>query len=274
MTAKLDAMVRKPAKKYSVPAIHRGLDIIERLVEEEHGLTITEISRAYDIPKSSAFGILQTLCERGYVQKSSGDRYIMTLKLYGLGSTLIASLDLRKQLYPLLKELAGETRITGHLAVLDNGWAVYVEKVEVMGALRLTTAVGKRMHAHSTAIGKALTAWLPEEEVDRIIANRGLPRMTGKTITDPVELKNELARIRSAGFAASNEENEDGVRAVAAPVFDHEGRTAAAVNVGGSILQIKMKDIPSLGETVRNYAERMSRKLGYGHNVNEAGDRR
>jgi IclR family transcriptional regulator, KDG regulon repressor len=257
---------RKP-KTYSVPALNRSLDIIERLVTEERGLSITEVSHRFKIPKSSAFGILQTLKARGYVEKDSDDRYSLTLKIFGLGSALIDALDLRKQLYPLLKELTDKSKITGHIAVLDQGYAVYVEKVEVLGALRLTTGIGKRMQVHSTSIGKALLAYQPDSEVDRIIAERGLPRHTTRTLASAQELKNELVRVRSLGYAVSNEENEEGVRAVAAPIFNHSGKVAAAVNLGGSTLQIKMKDVPALGELVRSYAGQMSRKLGYRNSV-------
>lgn len=254
---------RRARASYSVPALHRSLDIVEALVGQDHGFTTTEVARRFAIPKSSAFGILQTLTERGYVAKDPDDRYALTLKLFGLGSALIDSLDLRRQLYSLLKELTDKTRITGHIAVLDDGYAVYVEKVEVMGALRLTTRIGKRMPLHSTSIGKALLAFQPEPEIERILAAPALPRLTARTITEASELRRELERVRAAGFASSNEENEEGIRAVAAPIFNHSGAAVAAVNLGGSTLQIRMKDIPALGETVRVYAEQMSLRLGF-----------
>ena len=254
---------RKATQPYLVPAIDRGLDILETLVGEEHGLTVTEVSRRLRIPKSSAFGILQTLSARGYLDKAGNDRYGLTLKLFGLGSALIDSLDLRRKLYPLLLELTTRCGITGHIAVLDQSYAVYIEKAEVMGAIRLTTWIGKRMHLHSTSIGKALLAWQPPEIAERVMAAHGLTRQTARTITDDVALAAELARVRTAGYAVSNEENEEGVRAVAAPIFDHAGRPAAAVNLGGTRLQIKMKDVPRLGELVRGCADRMSATLGY-----------
>lgn len=96
----------------------------------------------------------------------------------------------------------------------------------------------------------------------RIIAERGIPQLTPKTITDARELKNELATVRNLGSAVSNEENEEGLRAVANPIFNHTGKVIAAMNLGASTLQIKMKDLPTLGELVRSYAQQMSRKLG------------
>jgi IclR family transcriptional regulator, KDG regulon repressor len=253
----------KSTKSYSVPAIQRTLDLIEALAFNHHELTITEANRKFKIPKSSVYAILQTLKARGYVEQDQSDRYFLTLKLFSVGSALVDSLDLRRKVHPHLKELTDKAGITGHVAVRDGGHAVYIEKVEVLGAIRLTTRVGKRMPLHSTAIGKALLAHLPEEEVSGFIAKYGLPPLTSRTLTSPREFRKELARVRSAGYSVSNEENEDGVRAVAAPIFDHTGQVVAAVNLGGSTLQIKVESLPSLGELVQSFAHRISRALGY-----------
>src|ERR1700730_16563091 len=107
-------------KTYSVPAVQRALDIIEYLVTHGGPRNITEVSRQLDIPKSSVFGILQTLRDNGWVEKLDDDRYALTLKLFGLGSSIIASLDLRQQVSPVLRDLANQTNITGHLAVLAS----------------------------------------------------------------------------------------------------------------------------------------------------------
>jgi IclR family transcriptional regulator, KDG regulon repressor len=254
--------IKKP-KSYSVPAIQRTLDLIEAMAHNHHELTITEANRQFKIPKSSVYAILQTLKSRGYVEQDEADRYFLTLKLFSLGSNLVETLDLRREVYPYLKGLTEEAGITGHVAVRDGGHAVYIEKAEVLGAIRLTTRVGKRMPVHSTAIGKALVAHLSGEEVARLIAAYGLPRLTNRTITGAREFKKELAHVRAVGYAVSNEENEDGVRAVAAPIFDHDGRVVAAVNLGGSALQIKVEDFPALGKLVHATALRMSQALGY-----------
>lgn len=253
----------KHPKSYSVPAVQRTLDIIEAMASNSHEMTITEANRKFRIPKSSVYAILQTLKSRGYVDKDDADRYFLTLKIFTLASTLVDSLDLRKRLYPHLRELTEKAAITGHLAVLDSGYAVYIEKVEVLGALRLTTWVGKRMPVHSTSIGKALIAHLPDEHIDQIVATRGLTRFTDRTITSSRKLKAELARVRETGFAVSNEENETGVRAVASPIFNYDGSVVAAVNLGGPAVQIKAEDFASVGRLVRAAAAAMSRTLGY-----------
>jgi len=251
-----------PPKSYSVPAILRTLDIVETLTRERT-LTVSEVNKRFRIPKSSAYAILQTLKARGYVAKDNLDRYSLTLRMFSLGSGLMEGLDFRKEIYPLLKELTETAQLTGHIGVLDSGFVVYIEKAEVLGAVRLTTWVGRRMPVHATSMGKALLAHLPECEVDRILAASDMARLTAKTITTPALFKKELARVRAMGFAISNEENERGVRGVGAPVFDYTGRPLAAVNLGASTLHIRSKDIPRLGALVRSIAERMSAQLGY-----------
>jgi len=247
---------------YSVPAIHRTLDIIETLVEQR-ALTVSDISREFEIPKSSAYAILQTLKSRGYVEKDAEDRYSLSFRLFSLGATLVDNLDVRTEVHSLLEELTRKAGITGHIAIRDGGFAVYIDKVEVLDAVRVTTWVGKRMHLHSTSIGKALLSGLSDDEIDHYVSEHSLPSLTPKTITKPKLLKDQLAKIRALGYASCSEENEIDVRSVAAPIFNGSQRVVAAVNLGASKLQIRGKDVPRLGALVRTYALKMSVQLGY-----------
>ncbi|HEV2577332.1 MAG TPA: IclR family transcriptional regulator [Acidobacteriaceae bacterium] len=247
---------------YSVPAIHRTVDIIEALIATRT-MTVSEVNQQFKIPKSSAYAILQTLKARGYVHKDDQDRYSLTLKLFSLGSELIAGIDLRRSTYSLLKELADKAQITAHIAVLEGTRAVYIEKIEVMASTRLRTEVGRTLHLHSTGIGKALLAFRPEDEIDRILAMIELPALTPKTITDRAALKRELARVRAQGYAVGSEENEINIRAIGAPIFGPDGRIVAAVNLGATTLQMKPKDVPPLAALIKEYATKMSERLGY-----------
>lgn len=238
------------------------LDVIEALIQVRT-ITVSEVNQQLKIPKSSAYAILQTLKSRGYVHKDELDRYSLTLKLFSLGSQLIAGIDLRRSTYPLLKELAEKAQITAHLGVLEGQRAVYIEKIEVIGIIRLRTEVGRTLPLHATAIGKALLAFLPEEEIDRILKTLPLPALTPRTITSAAAFKKELARVRALGYSVNNEENEAETRAVAAPVFGPDGRPMAAINLGATTLQMRSKDIPRLGPLVRECAFKMSKQLGY-----------
>jgi DNA-binding IclR family transcriptional regulator len=254
--------LEQPSNVYSVPAIHRALDIIEDLIKIRM-ITVSEVNQHFKIPKSSAYAILQTLKDRGYIHKDENERYSLSLKLFSLGSELIAGIDLRRSTYPLLQELAEKANITAHVAILEGARAVYIEKIEVMASVRLRTEVGRTLHLHSTSIGKALLAFRPEEEINRIVATLPLPALTPRTITDPAAFKKELAKVRAQGYALANEENEPEIRAIGAPIFGSNGRTVAAVNLGASTLQLRTKDIPRLGTLVKEYAMKMSERLGY-----------
>ena len=247
----------KSDASYSVPALHRTLDIIEALIGQRP-LTVSELHRQFKIPKSSVYAILQTLKSRGYVSKDDNDQYSLSLRLFTLGISLIENLDLRKGTHALLEELTEKAQLTGHIGVLDGKEAVYIDKVEVLTSLRLTTWLGRRVPLHCTSMGKAMLAFLPEKEVDEILGKGPLPKLTPKTITNPAQLKTELAKVRAQGYAIGNEENELGVRAVGAPIFGTTGRPVAAVNLGASALHMKIKDLPRFGALVRTYAEKIS----------------
>ena len=247
----------KNDSSYSVPALHRTLDIIEAL-SRQRPLTVSELHRQFKIPKSSVYAILQTLKARGYVTKDDLDQYSLSLQLFSLGISLVENLDLRKGTHALLEELTEKAQLTGHIGVRDGKDVVYIDKVEVLTSVRLTTWLGRRVPLHCTAMGKAILAFLPEKEVDAILGAGPLLRMTPKTITNPAQLKAELAKIRTQGYSVGSEENEIGIRAVGAPIFGTGGRPLAAVNLGATTMHMKVKDVPRLGALVRSYADKMS----------------
>jgi DNA-binding IclR family transcriptional regulator len=247
----------KKDSSYSVPALHRALDIIEALVNHQPR-TVSELHRQFKIPKSSVYAILQTLKSRGYVSKDDLDQYALTLRFFSLGISLVENLDLRKDTHALLEELTQKAQLTGHIAVRDGKEAVYIDKVEVLTSVRLTTWLGRRIPLHSSSMGKAILAFLPDEEVDAILGKGPLPKLTPKTITNPAQFKAELAKIRAQGYAVANEENEAGIRAVGAPIIGSSGKAIGAVNLGATTFHFHTKDIPRLGALVRSYAEKIS----------------
>ena len=133
--------------------------------------------------------------------------------------------------------------MTAHLAILDRDEVAVVAKVDRPGMHRVATWIGKRMDVHCTSLGKCLVAHLPDEEVDRLIGERGLLRHNENTIVSPARLKKELARTRALGYAMDDEEEEIGVRCIGAPVWDWDGRVVAAVSVAGSTDRINADTI-------------------------------
>jgi DNA-binding IclR family transcriptional regulator len=251
-------------KTPSVPAVERALSIMELLAFVRHGLTLPELSRRLELPKSSAHCLLVTLERRGYLHRNEQtNRYLFGRKLFGLANTALTGLKLREQAAPLLRALMRETRLTVHMAILEQGEAVLVEKIEPPGLMRLATWVGKRMDLHATAVGKALLAYLPDEDIERLIRDHGLPRYNDNTITSARKLKEEIARTRAAGHAVEDQEGEIGFRCIGAPVFDHTGSVAAAISVAGTTAQITGENFASLVEVVKHTAAGLSGVLGY-----------
>ena len=146
-------------------AVERALNILENVAHRRDGLTNSEISRKLAIPKSSASCILRTLERRGYLRRDAETgHYKLGLKILSLGGDAQSNLDIADLAPPFMRSLVERVQLTAHLAVLDQGEAVYIEKVEAPGFFKVNTWVGRRMYLHSTSVGKALLAWLPKQE--------------------------------------------------------------------------------------------------------------
>lgn len=245
-------------------AVERALGILEALAAVPAGLTHSEISRRLAIPKSTTTYLLRSLERRGYLRREGGrGKYHLGLKVLSLHRSALAGLEIRELAQPVLRALVERTQLTAHLGVLDHGQAVYVEKAEATGFIRMDTWVGRRMDVHCTSVGKALAAFLPEDEVETLLRMRGMPRHTPRTITSSGRLLRELGDVRAQGYAVDDEENSLGVRCVAAPVFDATGAVAAALGVTGTTAQVSGPTLPRIAEQVREAARKLSRQLGY-----------
>ena len=243
-------------------AVERALAILEATANRSDGLTNSEISRTLAIPKSSASYILRVLERRGYLRRNpENGKYRLGLKVLGLGRDVLAGLDTGKIALPVLRWLAERTQLTVHLAVLDHGEAVYVEKMDAPGFIKMDTWVGKRMSVHSTSVGKVLVAHLPKDEIEHILREQGLKKRTPKTITSLSRFLAELERVRAQGYAVDDEENSLGVRCLGAPVFDSLGQVEAAVGLSGTILQVNDSSLAKLEALVKEAARKISRQL-------------
>ncbi|HKW56491.1 MAG TPA: IclR family transcriptional regulator [Candidatus Acidoferrum sp.] len=243
-------------------AVERALNILENVAHRRDGLTNSEISRKLAIPKSSASYILRTLERRGYLRRDAeSGRYRLGLKILSLGGDAQSNLDLAGVALPFLRALVERVHLTAHLAVLDQGEAVYIEKVEAPGFFKVNTWVGRRMFLHSTSVGKALLAWLPKHDVEAIVRAQGLKKRTPRTITSLSRLLADLELARQQGYSLDDEENSVGARCLGAPVFDAAGNVAAAVGVSGTISQVDEEALPKLVEVLKETARRISRQL-------------
>lgn len=254
----------KESKAQRVPAVLRGLQILELLAGPKKRWTTSEVSRKLKIPKSTTSYLLHTLLTRGYLVREEDGIYRLGMKLLALGGQALRGIELREVALPNLRRLTAETQTTAHLAVLEGTEAVYIERVPSPGFIQMDTWVGRRMPLHSTSVGKVLLAFLPPAEADALFQSIGLPRFTPRTIVTLSRLKQELQRIRESGVAVDNEENTPGVRCIAAPIFGTNGRVLAALSLTGPVQHITEDRVGKIVEKVKDAARQLTQALG-GH---------
>jgi DNA-binding IclR family transcriptional regulator len=235
---------------------------MEAAAQRREGLTNSEISRRLEIPKSSASYILRTLERRGYLRRDAeSGRYRLGLKILSLGGDAQANLDIAEIALPFMRTLVERIHLTVHLAVLDQGEAVYIEKVEAPGFFKVNTWVGRRMFLHSTSVGKCLLAWLPKQEIETIAKQQGLKKRTPKTISSVVKLLADLEQVREHGYAVDDEENSLGARCLGAPIFDATGGVAASLGASGTLTQVDEANTPRILDALKDTARKISRQL-------------
>ena len=243
-------------------AVERALNILEDIAQRRDGLTNSEISRKLAIPKSSASYILRTLERRGYLRREGETgRYKLGLKILSLGGDAQSNLDVADVALPFMRSLVERLHLTSHLAVLDQGEAVYIEKVEAPGFFKVNTWVGRRMYLHSTSVGKVLLAWLPRQEMEAIVRQKGMKKRTPKTITAVSRLLADLELVREQGYAVDDEENSTGARCLGAPIHDAMGSVTAALGVSGTLTQVDEENLSRIADALKETARRISRQL-------------
>ncbi len=250
-----------------VQAIERGCRILDLLGKGKQAYSIHDLSCELNLPKPTIHRILGTLRHFGYVTQDEVSRaYRLGFRLVEMGQVVLDQIDLRKEAEPFLSQLASQVHETAHLVILDRGEIVYLEKIEKVSdpkSLRMASRVGMRNYAHSCAVGKVLLSFLSDRERDEIIQQKGLPKLTGNTIVNVDELKRHLVDVRAQGFAVDDEENEEGIRCVAAPVRNDRGEVIAAISISGPSVRMSMDRIHrELKGQVIKTAEEISKKLG------------
>lgn len=249
---------------YRVQVLERVFDIIDTLAEDSAELTVYDFSQRLHLHRSTVHRLLMVLQQREYVEKSSlTGKYRLGSKLLELGARAAARLDLPTVARPLLERLVRECGETAHMGILREGEVVSITNVESSRTLQVPSTVGQRSPVHCSSIGKCILAHLTEAEVDGIVATRGLRRYTAKTITGAGRLKAELRGVRETGYAVDDEEFEEGLRCIGAPVRDSSGDTIAALSIAGPTARLSEIRMPVLARSVIEAAQDLSAALGY-----------
>ena len=258
-------MAKKEKSEYLIQAVSHALDLLEQFHAETDELGVTELSKRLKLHKNNVFRLLATLESRGYIEQNKvTENYRLGLKTLELGQTFIKQMGLLRQSKPVIDDLVQTCNETTYIAVLKDFHIIYLDSVETSKTVRVVPRVGSRLPAYCTAAGKVQIAYMSSEEIDHYLPNRELQKFTSHTISDREELKKQLAIIAEQGFAIDNEELDEGVKCVSAPIRDYTRRIIGAVSISGPSMRFSDDRINNelIPLAIRS-AEEISAKLGY-----------
>ncbi|GAB5494408.1 MAG: DNA-binding transcriptional repressor XynR [Phototrophicaceae bacterium] len=247
-----------------IGSVQRAFDILNLFNHQTVELGITEIAKALDLHKSTASGLVYTLQANNYLEQNPDNRkYRLGLKLVERSSIVLGQLEIRQVATPFLNHLRDWSQENVNLAIRDYHEVIYIERILSNQNLSFRNEVGKRAFVHSTALGKAMIAQLPDDEALEILGSYELRALTAHTLLDIDDIMNDLALTRRRGFALDDQENELGGRCVSAPIFNHLGVAFAAISVSVPLPRIPCDRIDYFGNKAREVADDISERFGY-----------
>ena len=247
-------------KKYMVPALERGIRILERLSECPNGLTMPEMS-SLELPPASLYRMLVTLSELGCVVREEGDRYRLGRKLLTLAYKTIDEHGIAEKSIGLMRELRDRSGETVLLAVLYGNEGIVIDEAVSSQAVKVSVRIGHHFPLHTAAPAKAILAYLPEEERKRLLDGIHFTRFTRQTVTSRESFEMELGEIRRKGYSLDRGEELEEIRCAGAPILNQTGYPIAAVWVSGPASRLNSAALVHCGELVRETAEKISRKF-------------
>lgn len=243
--------------------LRRAIEILDYLISSPGDVSVSDVARKFKMSVSNAYKYLKVFEEHGFVMRKRDKRYVPGYKLVEYGSMVLRKIDLREIAHPYLVDVMSKTGQTVHLVLKDGFEGVYIDKVEGINSIPMISRIGMKIRLYSAASGKAILAYLPEEELEEYLSRVRLEPKTPNTIVNPVKLKEELKRIKEAGYAIDNEENEIGIKCVGVPIFDHNGYPIAGMSISGASQRLTDEVIEICASALKKAAEEISRKLGY-----------
>lgn len=244
--------------KSNAGSVQRAFLILEFLNASNRGWNISEMSRKLNIPKSTTHVLVSKLDELGYIkQYQSSRRFQLSTKMFGLGRKALNATPLPEAALPHLRWLVQETQLTAHVGILEKNQVVFVQKADGPGFIKFDTYIGKCSDLHCTGLGKALLAFQADETIRSLLSGYAFDRFTKKTIATKSAFLAEIARVRQSGYSIDDEEEELGIRCIAAPIISGSA-VLAAVSVTGTTTQIRMEDIEKTVVATKSAAARIS----------------
>ncbi|HRT29112.1 MAG TPA: IclR family transcriptional regulator [Kiritimatiellia bacterium] len=257
-------MAKREDARYSAPSLERGLAILEYLARHPQGKGQLDIAHALRCPVSSVFRLTLVLEKTGYLERDPETKVFRhTQKMLMLGQQALSETDLIGSCMPVMHELRDVLEDTVLLGVLNGSEIIVLEQALGSHLFRFSVNAGHRIRAFCSAPGKAIVAYLPKIQRERVIKQTKFVRFNENTIATPEGFREELRKVVRLGYAIDNGEEYAGIYCVGAPVFDRSGYPLASVWVTGPGNRVKPEQIPEIGQTVKDGAARISRRMGW-----------
>lgn len=246
-----------------IKSVIKALDILE-ILDKEKELGISELSEILDWDKSTVHRLISTLRLKGYViQNANTQKYANSFKLFEMGNNVVEKLGLRRQAQPFLEELLTKTHETVNLAIRDEKYILYIDKIESPATIKVDLSIGKKLPIYCTGLGKAMLAFMEKAEVERLLINETFYPYTEKTVKDFPQLLEQLSEIRKQGYSIDDEEYVEGLKCIAAPIKNYRQEVVAAISIAVPKYRYEERE-ESIGypQLVKSIAEGFSKKLG------------
>jgi len=253
--------------KVPSPAVDRALTILEKLVESRSPMTLTALAAEAGIPLATCAAIMQTFEARGYAARRVVGRshfWRLTLKLNGLVAEYMRGIDLGQVVQPYLQELVRQTQMAAHVGLLEGDMIVYAAKAAAPGLVQFDTYPGKMTRFNITALGQAVAAYLPEDQIEPLLSHLAPGAGPGARQASTDDTRARLAKVRERGYAVEDEEEEAGVGCIAAPFFDPAGQVLGSVGVTGFADQVRGARLRKNADSVVEAGRRLSQEFGQG----------
>ncbi|MBE1556039.1 IclR family transcriptional regulator [Sporosarcina limicola] len=251
--------------------MEKGLQLLDLFTEEKHSWTLDEISTHAEMPKPTAYRMLRSLVNVGFLQRTllekngkiiESDNYVLGLKLLQLGGRVASALEIREIAFPYMKQLQSEINEAVQLVTRDNENGIYIEKVESTRPVRLYTRIGRQAPLYAGACTRTLLSYLPDDEITEILKNpiKNYASHTPKTVEDVWAL---IHKTRQEGFAYSHSELEEGTVSIATPIFNHRGEVQYSISIAGFPVSLPIENVKKFVVPLWKVASIISKKLGY-----------
>jgi len=250
--------------KSHVQSVGRALILLDLLAEENREMSLTEISKMLNWPKSTVHGLIATLRDYYYVDQSpTTGCYYLGVRLFELGNIVARSWDIRTLAMPFMQGLNSRLGEMVQLATEDKGEVLYLEKLDSTHMMRIVSEIGSRLPMHCSGLGKVLLAYKKPAEVKWILSKHGMRQMTKNTITSREILEAELIKVHRQGYAIDDREVMDGLRCVAAPIYDRDGNVKYAISISGLANNMLGEKLNRVREDLIHTADGISYMMGY-----------